>query len=63
MVELFLQSKTKMATESLLPLFYDGSAVPDDVDLTQLLNQNALLQDDEFLSGLLENENVSLFST
>ncbi|KAL5481941.1 hypothetical protein EMCRGX_G022217 [Ephydatia muelleri] len=47
-----------MATESLLPLFYDGSAVPDDVDLTQLLNQNALLQDDEFLSGLLENENA-----
>lgn len=47
-----------MATESLLPLFYDGSAVPDDVDLTQLLNQDALLQDDGFLTGLLENENA-----
>lgn len=49
-----------MATDSLLPLFYDGSASANDVDLSQLLNQDALLQDDGFLSGLLENESVSI---
>lgn len=47
-----------MATESLLPLFYDGSTAPDGVDLNQLLNQDSLLQDDGFLSGLLENESA-----